>query len=57
MIGQLAKIDMRAGDEKDCKIFKPDDFLELDTFGGRERIVNKTLEFIGEALFDSSEGK
>ena len=57
MIGQLAKIDMRAGDEKDCKIFEPDDFLELDTLLGREKIVAKTLDFIGEALFDSSEGK
>jgi hypothetical protein len=56
MIGQIAKIDLKEAPTADkCKIFKPEDFEELDTMAGRERIVQRTMSFVSEALFDSED--
>tara|TARA_Y100000590_G_scaffold429827_2_gene542798 strand:- start:1176 stop:3917 length:2742 start_codon:yes stop_codon:yes gene_type:complete len=55
MIGQIAKIDMRQGGEDKCQIFKQEDFADLETMGGKEKIVQRTLAFVSEALFDNEE--
>ena len=53
---RVAKIDLKEAPTADkCKIFKPEDFEELDTMAGRERIVQRTMSFVSEALFDSED--
>ena len=51
MIHNLVVIDLRQGDGKQ-KIFSDDILANTDSIEGKEAMVQKTLDFLAQGLFD-----